>query len=1193
LSVESDDQELDRQKPPTTIRALGPIIGIGASAGGIDALQKFFPAVAPDTGQSFVVVQHLAPDHKSTLTDLLARSSRLPVTLVEKETKVEPNHVYVIPPNAILTIKDGRLRVSKPAAPREHRTPIDSFFVSLAEDQGENAACVILSGTGSDGTLGLCAIKEHGGVTLAQTSDSAEYDGMMRSAIGTGLVDFVLPAEEMPARLAEYFGHLIKIESNKKNGKIEREVTDHLGQVYALLSTRTGHNFSGYKDKTVIRRMQRRMQLLQIDEVPAFIEHLRKEPREADLLFQDLLIGVTNFFRDTPAFDALTQRVIPKLFEGKGSDTTIRVWVPGCSTGEEAYSIAILLREQMPKTKGAPKLQVFATDINEHALETARTGRYPATIAQDVTPERLERYLLREDGTYRIVSDLREMCLFSTHNLLRDPPFSKLDLISCRNLMIYLNGNLQSRVIPLFHYALNHDGYLFLGTSENVTRHTRLFAAVDKTNRIFKRLPTDRKPIEFPLTPSESHRAPNQPAHSAPARAGLMGVAERQILDRYAPAFVVINAEGEVLQSSERTGKYLELPSGAPDTNIFGLARRGLQLELRAVVRKAISIRQVAVQKNVSVDTHGGRQTLELIVQPLLTDHAVDATYMIVFQDVGEIQSEMESAEAASDVEGATRQLEMELRATKERLQTSTEELESSNEELKSANEELSSINEELQSSNEELETSKEELQSTNEELNTVNAELNIRVEELGRANSDVRNLLESTQFATIFLDRDLTIKSFTPAAKDVFRLVESDTGRPIMHVRSRFGLDTLEEDIEKVLRTLGTIERYVQSTDSNAFYIMRILPYRTVDEVIGGIVLTFTDITRITAAETRIDELTRDLRNRLENLETLLDLLPVGILMFEDSGTEQIRVNRSGARLLGEDDSGKGLRRVSVAFRLFERDRELPLEERPLRRAARTGEIVPSFEGHLMRLDGSRVDVMMSATPLFDDAGKVRGAIAAIVDISQRKQAELHQQLLVNELNHRVKNMLTTVQAVASQSFRNAVSMTEAREAFGKRVMALSKAHDMLTRENWEGANLTEIVSGFMAAHCAEDGGRCVATGPDVRIPPKAALALSMALHELATNALKYGALSTPSGRINIVWSVNGTAEAPRLKLRWTESGGPAVAPPKQRGFGSRLIERGLAQDLGGEARIDFAKTGVVCTIDAPLEFAEGGGQS
>jgi two-component system CheB/CheR fusion protein len=470
-----------------------PIVGIGTSAGGIDALKLFFPEVKLDCGMAFVVVQHLDPDHRSILSDLLARETELPVTTIETDALVEANHVYVIAPNTSLTIANGRLHLVRPVERKGVRTPIDTFLMSLAEDRGERAACVILSGTGSDGTIGLRAIKGNGGLALAQKG--AEYDGMMRSALSTGLVDFVLPAEAMPAKLADYFRQAHMIDETKGPDGRRREAAEAFGQLCALLRTRTGHDFSGYKDKTILRRMQRRMQILQIGSVPDFLDRLRKEPREIDLLFQDLLIGVTNFFRDPGVFETLAREIVPRLFDDKGHDDAVRVWVAGCATGEEAYSIAILLREFMPKSHVTPKLQVFATDIDEHALEVARLGRYPGSIVKDVPAKLLDRYFVHEDGTYRVNTDIRETCIYANHDVLRDAPFSKLDLISCRNLLIYLGAAMQQRLIPLFHYALRDPGYLLLGSSENVTKHARLFSVVDKECRIFKRRPQSTRQL--------------------------------------------------------------------------------------------------------------------------------------------------------------------------------------------------------------------------------------------------------------------------------------------------------------------------------------------------------------------------------------------------------------------------------------------------------------------------------------------------------------------------------------------------------------------------------------------------------------------------------------------------------------------------------------------------------------------------
>ncbi len=1185
MSTESDRSgETDQPREATSV----PVVGIGASAGGISALETMIPVLTPGTGLAYVVVQHLDPDHESVLTSLLGRVAKIPVVDIEDRAIIQADHIYVMPRNTSLTIAGNRLQLKAPVEQRGQRTPIDGFFVSLAMARGENAAGVILSGTGSDGTIGLRAIKEHGGLTVAQ--DHAEYDGMMRSAVRSGTVDFVLPLEQIPSKLVDYFRHLTDVDGRKGPDGVRHEATDHLAQICALLRTRTGHDFSGYKDKTVARRVQRRMQVLQIDEVPDFIERLRKDPQELDALLQDLLIGVTNFFRDPQAFEVLEREVIPKLFEGKGPEDSIRIWVPGCSTGEEAYSIAILLREHMPKEQSAPKLQIFASDIDEQSLQIARIGRYPSTIAKDVPPARLERYFVREDGTYRIASDLREICLFSSHNLLRDAPFSKLDLIACRNLLIYLTPELQNRLIPLFHYALNDSGYLFLGMSENVTRHSRLFATVDKPHRIFRRRPQmERRLPEFPLTaPEGNRRLPQAMLRSAAEHEPLQTLAERQLLDRYSPAYVVVNGDGELLHGSGRTGKYLELPSGAPRMDIYSMARPGLRPDLRAGVHKAASTGQVAVQRNVTVGTNGGRQAIDLIIHPIRSAAMPDSMYMVVFQDIGGIKpTEAEGTETAEELENANlQQLEVELRATRERLQTTTEELESSNEELKSGNEELSSMNEELQSANEELETSKEELQSINEELQTVNAELNSRVEELSRANSDIANLLESTQIATVFLDRNLAIKSFTPAAKDVFRLVESDTGRPITHVRARFRSDTVQEDAERVLRSLATIERQVESTYNDQRYVMRMMPYRTVDNVIGGVVITFVDVSRITAAEARINELTLDLRNRVQSLETLLNILPVGILITEDGNGEHVRINRYGAQLLGESGEGgdgAGIRPTTSALRVFQGDHELRPDEQPLRRAADSGQAVPAFEAHILRSDGSRLEAMMSATPLFDDHGKVRGAIAAILDITERRAAEAHQQVLLHELQHRVKNIITTIGALASRMMKESTSLDEFGTAFHGRLRAMATTHELLSHGNWTGARLQALIEAVLQSHLGKDHDVVEMHGPDLILTPAAASTIGLVFYELATNATKYGGLSG-DGHVKVGWRIEQAAP-PSVVIEWMETGGPPMKEAIEPGFGMSFVTRSVEYELGGSANAQPSAAGLRWTITFPLQ--------
>jgi two-component system CheB/CheR fusion protein len=1175
-----DDASADVAAPGGPVPVPVPVVGIGASAGGLDALNALLPCIAPGSGLAYVVVQHLDPRKSSQLGHLLGKVSPVPVVEVTGPMRVEADHVYVIQPGTALTLVDNRLETSRLTEERGYPAPIDTFFLSLAEARGERGACVILSGTGSDGTVGLRAVKEHGGLSIAQLG--AEYDGMMRSAVATGLVDFTLPVDAIMGRVADYFRHLNEVEVQKDTDGVLPRTADFLGQICALLRARTGHDFSGYKDKTVARRVQRRMQVLQLDDAKEFIERLRKDPQELEALLQDLLIGVTNFFRDPKAFEALEREVIPNLFPNKGPEDSVRVWIPGCSTGEEAYSIAILLREQMPKSRTAPRLQIFASDIDEQSLQAARIGRYPAAIARDVPAKYLERYFTREDGSYRVNSDLREICLFSAHNLLRDAPFSKLDLISCRNLLIYLTPELQNRLVPLFHYALNDTGYLFLGNSENVTRHSRLFGTVDKQHRIFQRRPQiERRLPEFPLSTPDGGRqkAPVAP-RPAQEHETLQAMAERQLLERYTPAYVLISTEGDVLHASPRTGKYLELAPGAPKTDIFSMARRGLRPDLRAAIHRSISKGQTVVQPNVVVGTNGGRQNINLIVQPLRAGGTSDPLYMVVFQDIGGIKPtpDEDAEQAPEDLENANlRQLEIELRATKERLQATTEELESSNEELKSGNEELSSMNEELQSANEELETSKEELQSINEELQTVNAELNARVEELSRANSDIANLLESTQIATVFLDRGLAVKSFTPAAKDVFMLVESDAGRPMSHVRARFHPDTVQEDAEKVLRTLSTIERQVQSNFNEARYIMRLLPYRTVENVIAGVVITFMDVTKIVAAEARIAQLTRDLRNRIHSLETLLDLVPAGIQIMDDKLTGQTRINRFGARLLGESSA-------DVPLRLFAGEREIPRSEQPLQISAQSGEPVSNYEGEVLRGDGTRLDVLISATPLRADDGSVRGAISAILDISERKRAEAQQQVLLHELQHRVKNIITTISALATRMLRNKQDSAQFSESFLSRLNGMARTHDLLTQGNWQGVALRELISTTLAPYFSKSDSNVTIEGPDLVLEPAAASTLGMVFYELATNAAKYGAISTRSGHVTIEWRLEGEAEGRKVRLIWEEEGGPAVKTEAAEGFGTTLIRRSVEYEISGNVRLELRPAGLHCVIEFPL---------
>ena len=840
------------------------MVALGASAGGLESCETFFKHMPADAGMAFAVVMHLAPDRASALAEILGRHTRMTVHQAEDHTKVLPNHVYIIPPNATLTIEHGVLSVEPPDEPRGHRTPIDSLFRSLAEDCGENAVCIMLSGTGTDGTLGLTAVKEHGGMAMAQTLDTAKYDAILRSAIATGLVDHILPVESMPAKLLEYAAHLKAL--NGSLNTLRKQIGKHLVKIHGWLRKRCGHDFSQYKESTICRRVERRMKALQIDTVEHYVRVLEEEPEECDRLFKDLLIGVTQFFRNPEGFEALARDVLPKLFEGKEGDEQVRVCVVGCASGEEAYTLGILLSEQAEKLDHPPKIQIFATDIDDRGLETARKGFYPDGIAEHVSAVRLQHFFLKQAGGYQVKPALREMVLFSSHSFIKDPPFSRLDLISCRNVMIYLSPELQKTVVPLFHYALRSAGYLFLGPSENISSHPELFRTVDKKHRIFARKDGRPQPgMKFAL--SAGGRTALAVKDSETDAPDLLNQLQRLILEQYGPACVIVKETGEAVCFSGKISRFLQQPAGSPQNNVLNMAREGLRIPLRTALHRAVSGRERAIQKYVPVQTNGHVSHVDLTVDPL-TAFSGAHLYMVLLEEVASLSPPMLAGSSAGTSAGTPeaipgaipggggpdagsdeiiRHLEEELRSAQENTQAAFEELETANEELQSANEEY-------QSTNEELETSKEEMQSSHEELETVNAELGRRVSELDRINSDLQNFLSSTQIATIFLDLEMRIKNFTPAAGSVFRLIAGDVGRPLTDLAARFTGAALADDIQEVLKTLAPRERQLSLEDGH-HHQMRILPYRTIHNVIDGVVITFTDVTHLKQAQQEAED--------------------------------------------------------------------------------------------------------------------------------------------------------------------------------------------------------------------------------------------------------------------------------------------------------------------------------------------------
>lgn len=858
-TAKSDKKAAKPKAKPTTQKAVVrkplqfPIVGIGASAGGLEALEGLFQNTPNDIGMAFVIIQHLAPEHKSIMGTLLKKYTDLEVLEVTDGMKIKPNCIYLNPPNKEVGIMGGTLLLSGPVTSHAVRLPIDHFLRSLADDQVERSVCIILSGTGSDGTLGVRAIKGAGGIAIAQTEDQAKYDSMPKNAIDTGMVDYVLPVEKMAAELIKCIEHPF-IAGQQKMPDAKESFETNLQQIYMLIRSATGHDFSHYKQNTITRRIERRMTVHQIKTVDDYLLFMRENPAEVTSLFKDLLITVTNFFRDPGAFDVLEKKVIPEIISRKHRDMPVRIWVPGCATGEEAYSIAILFVEAMERAKKHVDVQIFATDIDEKAIEHARAGLYPNNIAGDLTPARLKRFFISEENKYRIRKQIREMVVFAVQNLIKDAPFSKLDMVSCRNLLIYMDSVLQKKVIPLLHYTLNPGGYMFLGTSETVGKFSDCFAPVDLKWKVFKRKDIVlNKRVEHLVTPFYEIQSEKLPVVSKGLISGTVvrELAERTILQDYSLPCVLVDESFNVLYFCGDTQKYLKMPTGEPTFNILKMARQDLRYKLNTVLRKALSSGETASSKDVSITHNGEMLTFDIIVRPMVEPVTGSGMMMVIFEcrTPAPKQEPKKKKNAKEKIDPQITSLEQELQSTKEYLQTTIEELETSNEELNSTNEELQSTNEELQSTNEELETSREELQSTNEEIATVNAELQGKVDELYGVNNDLSNLLASTQVGTIFLDNDLNIKRFTPMMTDYFKLISTDIGRPIGDIVNNLKYDSLLEDVKEVLQNLGRQEVEMQTT-SGKWVLMRVMPYRTLENAIDGVVMTFINITRLKEAE-------------------------------------------------------------------------------------------------------------------------------------------------------------------------------------------------------------------------------------------------------------------------------------------------------------------------------------------------------
>ena len=1007
------------------------VVGLGASAGGIAALQQFFSGMSPESGLAFAVVMHLSPEHESNLAAVIQQKTSMPVMQVTEPVRVRPNHVYVIPPNHQLTFEEDTLRLVAPQQWPGKRVTIDLFFRTLAQAYGQRAVCAVLSGSDSDGAIGVKHIRAHGGLAIAQDPAEAEHESMPQMAIGTGMVDWVLPVAQMPAKLMEFVRneHAMRLppEIEDEDGADVKEkdapggetVSDEtrstadesaLKDVLAHLHAQTGHNFKHYKRATVLRRVVRRLQVNSIETIPHYLEFLRKHPPEARALLQDMLIGVTHFFRDKESFAALAAH-IPQLFGGKGKDDPLRVWVAGCSTGEEAYSVAMLLCEQAEKLQASPTVQIFASDIDEQAIQDARDGLYPSTIEADVSQERLRRFFVKDQGRYRVRKELREKVFFSAHNLLSNAPFSRVDLISCRNLLIYLNAQAQEEVFDIFHFSLRNGGLLFIGSSES-RKMQGLFSPVDAKARIYVRRPVPRPTWKIPTLPLRAHEAPMQArvpgrgrtlpmlgqstiedaatnSHRAlftgqERRAALFGELHLKLLEQYAPPSIVVNEEHEIVHLSEKAGRYLRFTAGEPSMNLFRVINPALQIELRTALFRASrgdGVQVLSAPRTVHLD--GCAEVIAMEVRGIASAPS-EKYFLVLFREQSELPARPKAAEAGD----VARSLDDEVAYLKEQLNATVEQSEASSEELKASNEELQAMNEELRSATEELETSKEELQSVNEELSTVNAELKNSVEDLSRANTDLNNLMASTDIGTIFLDRQLRIVRFTPSAQMVFNLLPADLGRPLGDITHELHYDGLIADAEQVLDRLAVIEREVPMDehevplDGKRWFLVRIAPYRTADDRISGVVATFIDITRRRGAE-------EEVRASGARYRTLFELVPVAVYTTDAEGTIQ-EFNERATELWGRTPEKNG-EKFCGSFRIYHPNgRPMPHDQCPMARVLRGEELEPAdLEIVVAQENGTRRNVTVAPHALKDARGNIVGAINCLHDVTQRRQAE------------------------------------------------------------------------------------------------------------------------------------------------------------------------------------------------------------
>ena len=1209
-----------------------PVVGIGASAGGVEALRLFFDALPGRTGAAYVIVLHLLPDHASVLPEILSSVTSMPVLQVTDATAIEPNHVYLIAPSMVLTMVDGYLRVQSPASHDDRRMAIDLFLRSLAEAHRERAVGIVLSGAGADGAVGITRVKELGGIVFAQQPEDAGFSSMPRAAIATGQVDVVLPVADMPQRLMEIWSNKRRIRASADSAESESDdeiATDNeriMREIMVILRTRTGHDFRQYKRATVLRRIERRMQVSGLSELQEYRDFLHDHADETPHLLQDMLISVTNFFRDKEAFDLLQSEVVPQLVEHRIESEPIRIWSAGCATGEEAYSIAMLLQEASSRNADAVPFQVFATDIDERAISFARAGLYPESILADVDAGRIRQFLVKDAAHYRVKKELREHVLFALHNLLRDPPFSRLDMICCRNLLIYLDRDAQLDVLRTFHFALRPGGYLFLGSSEAADSVSSLFTVVDKKARIYRANVAVRTDAPVPMSAAmQNMRMPVAIMQPPGRRKFSFGDLHQRLVEQHAPPSVLVSRESDIVHLSDRAGRFLEYAGGEPSHNVIAAVRPELRLELRTAIFQALQTNHSVEARRVQLTRDGRNFFVNMIARPVHDAEANADFVLILFHEVEDSMSEASDAPQKRQPDPIVSQLERELHRTKEQLQATIEQSETSTEELKASNEELQAINEELRSATEELETSKEELQSINEELTTVNAELKSKVEETSKINDDLQNLIMANDIGTIFVDRNIRIKRYTPRATDVFSIIPSDIGRSLLDITHRLDYDKLSDDAAEAFDSLRLIEREVHSSDDH-WYLARFLPYRTTEDRIDGAVLSFIDITSRKAAEALVREGERRMRIVAESTRDY------AIITFDDAG-RITSWNVGAERIFGYTEAEMLGEPAEVLYLAQDRERGVPAEE--MAQARKFGR-VEEDRWHL-RKDGTRFRSSGVLSRL--DQSGVSGYAKIARDINEALPAgalrldgafrtapvQDHRDEFLAVASHELKHPLNLISASSELIARSAEArrnplIARATETIRRTVLGQAQIIDDLldmsrvrtgklsvTRATVDFAEVVRHVVEAVREEAAQQGTSLEASLPEQPVWIDADVTrIEQVVWNLLSNALKF----TQAGE-KVMVSLTSDAGVARLTVADTGMGIDAQALPhifdmfrqgaprgRARGLGIGLnLVREIATLHGGSVEAESAGQGKGATFTVTLPLgaaatAEGGAE-